>query len=175
MHFGYNATSIPIYTVTTLAILLSPCAFIAQDYYVLPKMAEYLEKALQADTTTRYSTGRDNISGDCLFLKPRLIGRIFLTSDVITFLLQLGGSGMAASADLAQTGDKVCPDLFTGISCPHCGQDTDIADRAGRSGSSAGHLFLVHHAASVLWLPSVRVICPIGTGRIRSRRSKCND
>ena len=105
MHFGQNATSIPIYTVSTLATLLSPCAFIAQDYYVLPKMAEWLEGALQSGR--RYPGEGGGIAKDCLFLKPRLIGRIFLTSDVITFLLQLSGSGMAASASLASIGDKV--------------------------------------------------------------------
>lgn len=87
--YSNDPTSIPIYTVSTLLILLSPCAFIAQDYYVLPQMAEWVD------------------ASDCLFLKPRLIGRIFLTSDVITFLLQLAGSAMAAAVDLATIGDKV--------------------------------------------------------------------
>jgi hypothetical protein len=70
-------------------ILLSPCAFIAQDYYILPHLAE--------------SVG----AHDCLLLRARLIGRIFLTSDCITFLVQLAGSGMAASASLAKTGETV--------------------------------------------------------------------
>lgn len=46
-------------------------------------------------------------TNDCLYLRPAWIGRIFLTSDVITFLVQLGGSGMAAEQSLAATGEKV--------------------------------------------------------------------
>lgn len=57
-------------------------------------------------------------TNDCLFLKPSLIGKIFLTSDIITFLVQLGGSGMAASADLAMTGEKVSlSDSQTAVLC----------------------------------------------------------
>jgi hypothetical protein len=70
-------------------ILLSPCAFIAQDYYVLPHMASWI----RAD--------------DCLYLRPKRIGRIFLTSDCITFVVQLAGSGMGASTSLAKTGEYV--------------------------------------------------------------------
>lgn len=70
-------------------ILLSPCAFIAQDYYVLPHLAEHIG------------------AHDCLLLRARLIGRIFLTSDCITFVVQLAGSAMGASVDLASTGEKV--------------------------------------------------------------------
>ena len=78
---------------TQQLILLSPCAFIAQDYYILPHLAE--------------SVG----AHDCLLLRARLIGRIFLTSDCITFLVQLAGSGMAASASLAKTGETVSSHL----------------------------------------------------------------
>ncbi len=71
-------------------ILLSPCAFIAQNYYVLPHLANWLG------------------AEDCLLVKPRLVGRIFIISDCITFLVQLAGSGMAASAALSNIGEYVC-------------------------------------------------------------------
>lgn len=84
-----DPTSIPTYSVSTLLTLLSPCAFIAQDYYVLPKLAEWAD------------------ADDCLFLQPRLVGRIFLISDAVTFFLQMSGSGMGAVASMASIGDKV--------------------------------------------------------------------
>lgn len=74
---------------TQQLILLSPCAFIAQDYYILPHLAE--------------SIG----AHDYLLLRARVIGQIFITSDCITFLVQLAGSGMPASASLAKTGETV--------------------------------------------------------------------
>lgn len=58
--------------------LLSPCGFIATNYIVLPRLATHIS------------------SEDCLFLPPRRIVRIFVWSDVITFLLQGGGSGVTA-------------------------------------------------------------------------------
>ncbi|RSH77014.1 uncharacterized protein EHS24_003955 [Apiotrichum porosum] len=84
-----DPTSIPTYSVSTLLTLLSPCAFIAQDYYVLPKLAEWAD------------------ADDCLFLQPRLVGRIFLISDAVTFFLQMSGSGMGAVASMASIGDKI--------------------------------------------------------------------
>jgi hypothetical protein len=121
MTFGYNATSIPIYSISTLLILVAPCAFIAQNYYVLPKMAVWLDEALRVQNqslSSGYAQGRDDyanankgkkndIAADCLFLKSRLIGRIFLTSDVVTFITQLAGSGMTAVQSIAEIGDKV--------------------------------------------------------------------
>lgn len=68
---------------------MAPCAFIAQDYYILPHLATWLG------------------AEDCLFLKARLVGRIFLISDGITFFLQLAGSGLTAKADMANIGNTV--------------------------------------------------------------------
>jgi hypothetical protein len=78
-------------------------------------MAEWLDEALQSSSlSTTYpppgtgKKGQNSVSADCLFLKPRLIGRIFLSSDVATFLLQLAGSGMTAVTSIADVGEKVC-------------------------------------------------------------------
>ncbi|KAL7422004.1 Lipid-translocating exporter-like protein rta1 [Cryptotrichosporon argae] len=73
-----SPSSVGIYSGTQLLTLLSPCAFIAQDYYILPRLATWLE------------------ADDCLILRPRLIARIFLISDGITFVVQLAGSGLSA-------------------------------------------------------------------------------
>lgn len=59
-------------------ILLSPCGFLATSYVILPRLATWLD------------------AEDCLFLKSRIIVRLFVWSDVITFLLQSSGGGMTA-------------------------------------------------------------------------------
>jgi hypothetical protein len=57
---------------------------------VLPRLATYLD------------------AEDCLFLRSRWIVRIFVTFDVLTFLTQASGGGMAASGgSIAKTGDHV--------------------------------------------------------------------
>lgn len=43
-------------------------------------------------------------------IPPRIVGRLFVWSDVITFLVQCAGGGMQAT-DMHETGTKVCPTL----------------------------------------------------------------
>ena len=71
-------------------ILLSPCAFLAQDYMLLPRLANWLA------------------APELLLLKPSIIVRVFVISDVSTFLIQAAGGGMSAmSGSMAKAGDKV--------------------------------------------------------------------
>jgi len=57
---------------------------------VLPRLATYLD------------------AEDCLFLRSRWIVRIFVTADVVTFLTQASGGGMAATGgSMAKIGDHV--------------------------------------------------------------------
>ncbi|RSH89118.1 hypothetical protein EHS25_002784 [Saitozyma podzolica] len=74
-----NPGSLGIYIAQTMFILLSPCAFLAQNYIILPRLATWLD------------------SEDCLFLPSRIIVRLFVWSDVITFWLQGGGGGLTAA------------------------------------------------------------------------------
>lgn len=62
-------------------ILLSPCGFLANSYVILPRLATWLD------------------AEDCLFLKSRIIVRLFVWSDVTTFLLQASGGGLTAMQD----------------------------------------------------------------------------
>ncbi|TXT07725.1 uncharacterized protein COLE_04649 [Cutaneotrichosporon oleaginosum] len=80
--------SLGIYVVTTLFTLLSPCAFLAQDYVLLPRLASWLD------------------AEDCLFLSARLVARIFIGSDICTFLIQAAGGGMTAIESMASIGEK---------------------------------------------------------------------
>ncbi|KAK1924191.1 RTA1 like protein-domain-containing protein [Papiliotrema laurentii] len=71
--------SLGIYIMQYMLILLSPCAFLAQDYVILPRIATWLN------------------AEDCLFLESRWIVRTFVWADVTTFLLQAAGGGMTAA------------------------------------------------------------------------------
>jgi hypothetical protein len=71
-------------------ILLSPCAFLAQNYVLLPRLATKLH-------CEQY-----------LFVKSSIIVRIFVWSDVITFILQAAGGGLASGGgDTATLGEHV--------------------------------------------------------------------
>lgn len=54
--------------------LLSPCAFLAKDYIVLPRLAAWLGAV------------------DALIIRPSKVLRIFLWSDGNTFFLQMSGA-----------------------------------------------------------------------------------
>jgi hypothetical protein len=72
---------------------LQPCLFLAQDYMLLHHLADAL--------------GPD-VAKSCLFIRSTWITKLFVASDVFTFLLQAGGGGMSAgSADMAKMGQKV--------------------------------------------------------------------
>ncbi|BGP01328.1 hypothetical protein RTG_01198 [Rhodotorula toruloides ATCC 204091] len=75
-----NPATLGMYILQTMFILLSPCAFLAMDYMLLGRLA----RALGDEAT------------NCLFIRPTLISKLFITSDVITFLLQASGGGMSA-------------------------------------------------------------------------------
>ncbi|KAJ9114147.1 hypothetical protein QFC20_001663 [Naganishia adeliensis] len=57
-------------------ILATPCAFLAQDYALLPRISRYLD------------------ADDCLIVPRRFIVKFFVTSDVITFVAQLAGTAL---------------------------------------------------------------------------------
>lgn len=93
--------SLGIYVGTTLVsgpkahltqfTLLSPCGFIATSYIVLPRLATWLD------------------AEDYLFLRASRIVRLFVWSDVITFFLQAGGSGLTVmTGTMGKVGAYVC-------------------------------------------------------------------
>ncbi|GHJ90211.1 hypothetical protein NliqN6_6613 [Naganishia liquefaciens] len=86
----YKPGSTAVYIPQTLFILLSPCAFIANNYIILPRLATHL--------------GEER----CLFIKSRIIVRLFVWSDIVTFLFQAAGGGMAsAGGSIASTGETI--------------------------------------------------------------------
>lgn len=81
--------SIPVYSASQICILLSPCAYLATCYQLLGRMAN--------------SLGPDTVAANCLLLRTSLITKIFVTSDIVTFLVQAGGSGLQATGGSTAT------------------------------------------------------------------------
>ncbi|KAJ7505373.1 RTA1 like protein-domain-containing protein [Mycena galericulata] len=82
------------YIAQTLCILLSPCAFLACDYMLLARLAATFNK---------------EVVDRCLLIRSSRIVKIFVWSDVTTFLLQSGGGGLTASKTpaTANLGNKI--------------------------------------------------------------------
>ncbi|KAF9041202.1 RTA1-like protein [Panaeolus papilionaceus] len=79
--FGRNPHNLPLYIVHDLFILLSPCAFIATTYMLLGRMALSLNSERH------------------LLIRRQWITKIFVTSDVVTFLIQAVGGSLPAIDD----------------------------------------------------------------------------
>ncbi|EMD40747.1 hypothetical protein CERSUDRAFT_111327 [Gelatoporia subvermispora B] len=86
-----NPDSKGVYIIFELLNVLSPCAFIATEYMVLGRLAGYL---------------------DCrqhLLIAPNKIARVFVISDVVTFLIQAGGASLstAKTASALRSGEHI--------------------------------------------------------------------
>lgn len=98
-----NQQSIPLYAVSNLFIILSPTAFIAFIYMMYGRLIACLDPTL---STKPECKGKSMLSP---VLPPRLAGRLFITSDIITFVIQASGGGLQASGnpDMASLGNKL--------------------------------------------------------------------
>jgi hypothetical protein len=82
----YNVSSIPLYAVSASYIVISPIFVCATLYLLITHLIR----------TTLPSQG----DGQIFFgISPRWIGRIFITSDIFSFLTQCSGSGIASSGN----------------------------------------------------------------------------
>ncbi|KAG8713964.1 hypothetical protein FRC11_010356 [Ceratobasidium sp. 423] len=83
--------SVMKYATMNLIILLSPCGFIAGVYMLLGRLAIHLD-------ATEY-----------LLIKPNVLTKAFVISDVLTFFMQAAGGGMTAgdNANMRNIGSKV--------------------------------------------------------------------
>ncbi|CAE6532335.1 unnamed protein product [Rhizoctonia solani] len=79
------------YATMNLIILLSPCGFIAGVYMLLGRLAIHLD-------ATEY-----------LLIRPNILTKVFVISDVLTFFMQAAGGGMTAgdNANMRNIGSKV--------------------------------------------------------------------
>ncbi|KAJ7238566.1 RTA1 like protein-domain-containing protein [Mycena haematopus] len=83
------------YIVMDLCILLSPCLFLATDYMLLSHLARGFD---------------EEVSNRCLLIRHSRVTKIFVWSDITTFLLQSGGGGLTATKNnpsIAKLGTKI--------------------------------------------------------------------
>jgi hypothetical protein len=126
-----NQRSTPLYAVQQLFIVLSPAAFLAFNYVSGQRNGERCGGCTRPLAQARHA--RLTLSASCQILygrlivaidksidmggkkrqrsefspiPPRIVGRLFVWSDVITFLVQCAGGGMQAT-DMHETGTKV--------------------------------------------------------------------
>ncbi|ETI26129.1 hypothetical protein G647_02906 [Cladophialophora carrionii CBS 160.54] len=81
-----NVSSIPLYAVSASYIVISPIFVCATLYLLLTRLI-------------RWSLPSGGDLQIFLGISPRWIGRIFITSDVFSFLTQCSGSGIASSGN----------------------------------------------------------------------------
>lgn len=95
-----NQQSIALYAVANLFVILSPAAFLAFNYMMYSRLVTAIDEDI---TSNSKRSTRSRFS----LLPPRLFGRIFVWSDVITFLIQAGGGGLQVQSSTADIGNKL--------------------------------------------------------------------
>ncbi|KAJ7622039.1 RTA1 like protein-domain-containing protein [Roridomyces roridus] len=74
-----------LFVTEDLFILLSPCLFLATDYVLLARLT---------------ATFSERITSRALLVRPSLIVKIFIISDVLTFLIQASGGSLSTSHNI---------------------------------------------------------------------------
>lgn len=94
----HNLSSIPLYAVSASYIVISPIFVCATLYLLLTRLI-------------RASLPEENRAQRFFGISPKWLGRVFITSDVFSFLTQCSGSGIASSGnwegDLKNVGTNV--------------------------------------------------------------------
>ncbi|KAJ7495222.1 RTA1 like protein-domain-containing protein [Mycena latifolia] len=91
--YARTASSLGIYVVMNMCILLSPCAFLATDYMLLVRLADTFDEQLRRR---------------CLPISTTHIVKLFVGSDITTFILQGCGGGLTAiGGSIANVGAKI--------------------------------------------------------------------
>ncbi|KZV81920.1 RTA1-like protein [Exidia glandulosa HHB12029] len=95
LRFGLHSQprSHGLYIAEYLFVVLSPCAFIAAEYVLLGRLAHFL----RAD--------------ELLLIRPQRITKVFVLSDLSTFLVQATGGAISASANSVKS-NKVGSRVF---------------------------------------------------------------
>ena len=83
-----------------LCIVLSPATFLAFNYIVYGRLIVAIDDSL---TNTPGLRAKSRYS----LIPPRLVGRLFVWSDVITFLIQASGGGLEVQRSLAKVGSNI--------------------------------------------------------------------
>lgn len=86
-----NNTTLKVYIMMNMLTILSPCGFIATVYMLLGRLAIHLE------------------AENLLLVRPSIITKLFVTSDIVTLMVQAGGGGLQSAQDakMADLGAKL--------------------------------------------------------------------
>jgi hypothetical protein len=88
--------SLPLYVAQVLLILLPPSLYAATIYMIYGRIVIFVNAPAAS------------------VISPRIVTKLFVTGDVISFLIQAAGGAMTAQADHQELGKKV---VLTGLFC----------------------------------------------------------
>ncbi|KAL5511880.1 hypothetical protein ACEPAH_5098 [Sanghuangporus vaninii] len=91
-----KTSNLGMFVVSQILTVISPAAFLAFNYITYGRLIR------------TFATGRDRYS----LIRPEKVAKIFIISDVVTFLVQGGGGGLQAQDDSADVGRVI---LLIGI------------------------------------------------------------
>ncbi|KAK9851440.1 hypothetical protein MYU51_009747 [Penicillium brevicompactum] len=140
-----NTKSVPIYSIQTILILLAPPLYAASIYMVLGRLVVHLRAESFCIVPLKWMTG------------------IFVTGDVIAFIMQAAGGGIMASGTISamQTGEHItigglCVQLvfFTFFLVTSIIFHQRIRSRAAPQSTEVKQIFFLrinHNWESVLW------------------------
>ncbi|KAF9571428.1 hypothetical protein EC968_000523 [Mortierella alpina] len=97
---------VPLFVVQNILIIATPSAFLAFNYMLYGRLISSVDPQFGANgSLSRMEKSRYS------FIPPRIVGRAFIWSDVITFLLQVAAGSMIGNAgdnqSLVSIGDKL--------------------------------------------------------------------
>ncbi|TFK99440.1 hypothetical protein BDV98DRAFT_584113 [Pterulicium gracile] len=81
--------SLMLYILTQLVIICSPAAFLAFNYILYGRLLA------------------DNVRPEYSMMRPAIVSKVFIISDVSTFFLQVSGGGMTATEKMASAGKSL--------------------------------------------------------------------
>ncbi|KAG8743397.1 hypothetical protein FRC10_012123 [Ceratobasidium sp. 414] len=90
--YRQNTSGLGLYLILNLCVVLSPCGFIATVYILLGRLARHLR------------------AEDLMLIRPQIITKVYVTSDVITLLVQASGGSLAAAKN--ETLTKLSTKIF---------------------------------------------------------------
>ncbi|KAG0208876.1 hypothetical protein BGX28_000275 [Mortierella sp. GBA30] len=99
--------SLPLFIVQQLFVVVSPSAFLAFNYMLYGRLITAIDPKFGNGDSKGSKMERSRFS----FIPPQIVGRTFVWSDVITFLVQMFAGGLQAAGEknynLVNIGDKL--------------------------------------------------------------------
>ncbi|KAG0218178.1 hypothetical protein BGX33_008354 [Mortierella sp. NVP41] len=102
---------VPIFVVQNILIIATPSAFLAFNYMLYGRLVTAIDPQFNSNVDKSSSQSR-MAKSRYSFLPPRIVGYIFVSSDITTFLIQVAAGSMIGNAgdknpSIANIGDKL--------------------------------------------------------------------